>query len=137
MERHPVIGARILIGCDVHSFYVETVLHHHEAWNGRGYPAGLQGEEIPMSARILAVADVYDVLTSQRPYKAPLSKDAARERLLQGAGSSFDPLIVQVFLHLLDVTPNFTLSQRLYAISPVAPRKTGQLPPPGSLTTGS
>ena len=137
MERHPVIGARILIGCDVHSFYVETVLHHHEAWNGRGYPAGLQGEEIPMSARILAVADVYDVLTSQRPYKAPLSKDAARERLLQGAGSSFDPLIVQVFLQLLDVTPNFTLSQRLYAISPVAPRKTGQLPPPGSLTTGS
>ncbi|HEV2654703.1 MAG: HD-GYP domain-containing protein [Chloroflexota bacterium] len=137
MERHPVIGARILIGCDVHSFYVETVLHHHEAWNGRGYPAGLQGEEIPMSARILAVADVYDVLTSQRPYKAPLSKDAARERLLQGAGSSFDPLIVQVFLHLLDVTPNFTLSQRLYAISPVAPRKTGQLPPPGSLTAGS
>lgn len=137
MERHPVIGARILIGCDVHSFYVETVLHHHEAWNGRGYPAGLQGEEIPMSARILAVADVYDVLTSQRPYKAPLSKDAARERLLQGAGSSFDPLIVQVFLHLLDVTPNFTLSQRLYAISPVAPHKTGQLPPPGSLTTGS
>jgi putative nucleotidyltransferase with HDIG domain len=137
MERHPVIGARILIGCDVHSFYVETVLHHHEAWNGRGYPAGLQGEEIPMSARILAVADVYDVLTSQRPYKAPLSKDAARERLLQGAGSSFDPLIVQVFLHLLDVTPNFTLSQRLYAISPVAPRKTGQLPPPGSLTTSS
>jgi putative nucleotidyltransferase with HDIG domain len=137
MERHPVIGARILIGCDVHSFYVETVLHHHEAWNGRGYPAGLQGEEIPMSARILTVADVYDVLTSQRPYKAPLSKDAARERLLQGAGSSFDPLIVQVFLQLLDVTPNFTLSQRLYAISPVAPRKTGQLPPPGSLTTGS
>lgn len=137
MERHPVIGARILIGCDVHSFYVETVLHHHEAWNGRGYPAGLQGEEIPMSARILAVADVYDVLTSQRPYKAPLSKDAARERLLQGAGSSFDPLIVQVFLHLLDVMPNFTLSQRLYAISPVASRKTGQLPPPGSLTTGS
>ncbi len=137
MERHPVIGARILIGCDVHSFYVETVLHHHEAWNGRGYPAGLQGDEIPMSARILAVADVYDVLTSQRPYKAPLSKDAARERLLQGAGSSFDPLIVQVFLHLLDVTPNFTLSQRLYAISPVAPRKTGQLPPPGSLTAGS
>jgi putative nucleotidyltransferase with HDIG domain len=137
MERHPVIGARILIGCDVHSFYVETVLHHHEAWNGRGYPAGLQGDDIPMSARILTVADVYDVLTSQRPYKAPLSKDAARERLLQGAGSSFDPLIVQVFLHLLDVTPNFTLSQRLYAIPPVVPRKTGQLPPPGSFTTGS
>src|SRR5713101_5087676 len=79
MQRHPVIGARILIGCDVHPFYVETVLYHHEAWNGRGYPTGLHGEEIPQSARILSVADVYDVLTSQRPYSAPLSKDAARE----------------------------------------------------------
>src|SRR6266487_4640786 len=90
-----------------------------------------------MSARILAVADVYDVLTSERPYKAPLSKDAARERLLLGAGISFDPLIVQVFIHLLDTTPGFTLPQRLYVIPPVAPHKTGQLPPPGSLTAGS
>ena len=128
MERHPIIGARILIGCDVHSFYVETVLYHHETWNGHGYPAGLQGEEIPLSARILAVADVYDVLTSQRPYKAPLSKDAARERLLLGSGTSFDPLVLQVFLHLLDSTPNFTLPQRLYAVPAVSPRKTGQLP---------
>ncbi len=137
MERHPIIGARILIGCDVHPFYVETVLYHHETWNGRGYPAGLRGDDIPMSARILAVADVYDVLTSERPYKAPLSKDAARERLLLGAGISFDPLIVQVFIHLLDTTPGFTLPQRLYVIPPVAPHKTGQLPPPGSLTAGS
>ena len=66
MERHPVIGARILIGCDVHPFYVETVLYHHEAWDGHGYPTGLKGEEIPLSARILTVADVFDVLTSQR-----------------------------------------------------------------------
>src|SRR5436309_5728369 len=89
MERHPIIGARILIGCDVDPFYVEAVLYHHEAWDGRGYPSGLQGEEIPMSARILSVADVYDVLTSQRPYKAPLSHDAARERLIKGSGASF------------------------------------------------
>src|SRR3981081_4166995 len=77
MQRHPVIGARILIGCDVDPFYVETVLYHHEAWNGRGYPTGLHGEEIPQSARILSVADVYDVLTSQRPYKAALSEAVA------------------------------------------------------------
>ena len=51
MERHPIIGARILIGCDVHPFYVETVLYHHEAWDGRGYPTGLKGEEIPLLAR--------------------------------------------------------------------------------------
>jgi putative two-component system response regulator len=116
MERHPLIGARILIGCDVHPFYVETVLYHHEAWDGRGYPSGLKGEEIPLSARILTVADVYDVLTSQRPYKAALSKDAARERLLSGSGTSFDPMIVRAFLNLLDSEPQFTLPQRICAI---------------------
>ncbi len=94
IERHPVIGATILIGCDVDPFYVETVLHHHEAWDGGGYPAGLQGEDIPLGARILAVADVYA---------------AARERLLLGSTTKFDPTVVQAFLMLLDSHPNFTL----------------------------
>ncbi len=116
IERHPVIGARILIGCDVHPFYVETVLYHHEAWDGRGYPSGLQGEEIPLSARILTIADVYDVLTSQRPYKDALSKDAARERLLLGSASNFDPMIVRAFVNLLDAQTNFTLPQRICAL---------------------
>ena len=111
MERHPTIGARILIGCDVHPFYVETVLYHHEAWDGHGYPVGLRGDEIPLSARILSVADVYDVLTSQRPYKAPLKREAARERILLGSGTSFDPTVVRAFVHLLDSNPNFTLPQ--------------------------
>ena len=109
MERHPIIGARILIGCDVDPFYVEAVLYHHEAWDGRGYPSGLQGEEIPKSARILSVADVYDVLTSQRPYKAPLSRDAARERLIKGSGTSFDPEVLDAFVHLLDLATDFLL----------------------------
>src|SRR5215472_10596418 len=120
MERHPLIGARILIGCDVHPFYVETVLYHHESWDGRGYPSGLRGEEIPLSARILTIADVYDVLTSQRPYKVALSDDAARERLISGSGTSFDPLLVRAFLSLLDSQPNFTLPQRICAIPSVA-----------------
>ncbi len=111
MERHPVIGARILIGCDVHPFYVEAVLCHHEAWDGHGYPAGLQGEAIPISARILTIADVYDVLTSQRPYKNARSNADARERILLDAEKSFDPLIVDAFLQLLDITPGFTLPQ--------------------------
>src|SRR6266849_4142709 len=119
IERHPVIGARILIGCDIDPFYVETVLYHHEAWDGRGYPTGLKGEEIPLSARILTVADVYDVLTSQRPYKAALSEDAARERLLLGSGAYFDPMIVHAFLNLLDSQPDFTLPQRICAIPAV------------------
>ena len=123
MQRHPIIGARILIGCDVHPFYVETVLYHHEAWDGRGYPTGLKGEEIPLSARILTVADVYDVLTSQRPYKVALSEEAARERLMLGAGRSFDPMVVRAFVYLLDTHPNFRLSERLCAIPEATKRK--------------
>jgi putative nucleotidyltransferase with HDIG domain len=102
MQRHPVIGARILIGCDVSPFYIETVLYHHEAWNGQGYPSGLKGEDIPASARILAIADVYDVLTSQRPYKAPLTVAEAREHMQEGSGTSFDPTLLKIFLHLVD-----------------------------------
>jgi putative nucleotidyltransferase with HDIG domain len=116
MERHPIIGARILIGCDVHPFYVEAVLYHHEAWDGRGYPTGLRGEEIPLSARILSIADVFDVLTSERPYKLPLSKETARERLLLGSATSFDPNVVRAFLHLLDTQPHFILPPQVCAI---------------------
>ena len=119
MERHPIIGARILIGCDVHPFYVETVLYHHEAWDGHGYPTGLKGEEIPLSARILTVADVFDVLTSQRPYKAAMSLDEARARLLEGSARSFDPMIVQAFLNLLDDYPDFTIKQHSSTIAPL------------------
>ncbi len=116
IERHPAIGAGILIGCDVHPFYVETVLHHHEAWDGSGYPSGLHGEEIPLSARILAVADVYDALTSQRPYRVALSDDAACEYLLQRASINYDPTVVAAFLHLLEIFPNFRLPQLVCAL---------------------
>lgn len=125
MERHPITGARILIGYEVHPFYVEAVLYHHESWNGQGYPAKLKGEEIPLSARILTIADVYDVLTSQRPYKAPLATDEARERLLASAGTNFDPVVLQAFVHLLDITPDFTLSQHVCGISLKSLRQPG------------
>src|SRR5205823_2048680 len=111
------------IGCDVHPFYVESVLYHHEAWDGRGYPTGLRGEEIPLSARILTVADVYDVLTSQRPYSAPMSKEAAYERILLGSSHSFDPTIVRAFLHLLDSQPNSPLPERFCAYPFVCPQE--------------
>ena len=121
MERHPVIGARILIGCEVQPFYVEAVLHHHEAWDGHGYPASLKGEAIPVAARLLTIADVYDVLTSQRPYKAPLSVEAARERLLISSGTSFDPILLAIFVQLLDENPDFTLPQEPRRGMPYSP----------------
>jgi putative nucleotidyltransferase with HDIG domain len=125
MQRHPVIGARILIGCDVDPFYVETVLYHHERWDGQGYPSGLQGEAIPLSARILAVADVYDVLTSQRPYKEPYSAETARACILRDAGTSFDPAVVQAFLELLDASPHLLLPQGPAGQGPASQRSEG------------
>lgn len=116
MERHPVIGARMLIGCEVDPFFVEIVLHHHEAWDGHGYPNGLHGEDIPLGARILSIADVFDVLTSQRPYNVPLTQEVARERILLGSATSFDPALVQAFLHLLDRHPDFLLPQRICSL---------------------
>jgi putative two-component system response regulator len=116
MQRHPEIGARILIGYEVHPFYVEAVLHHHESWDGQGYPSQLKGAEIPLSARILTVADVYDVLTSQRPYKAPLTTTEARARLLESSGTNFDPMVLRAFVHLIDTKSNFTLTQPVYQL---------------------
>lgn len=116
MERHPVIGACMLIGCEVDPFFVDIVLHHHEAWDGHGYPAGLHGEAIPLGARILSIADVFDVLTSQRPYKVPLTQEVARERILLGSAASFDPTLVHAFLRLLDRHPDFLLPQRICSL---------------------
>ena len=71
---------------------------HHERWDGKGYPNGLAGEEIPLSARIMAVADVYDALVSQRSYKPPFSFEKAEEIIREGAGTQFDPEVVRAFL---------------------------------------
>jgi putative two-component system response regulator len=71
---------------------------HHEKWDGKGYPRGLTGEHIPLSARILALADVYDALTSERPYKRAWSHDEALSWILRGSGTHFDPRVVDAFV---------------------------------------
>ena len=72
-------------------------LYHHEKWNGKGYPKGLHGDEIPLSARIMAVADVFDALVSRRSYKEGLSMEQAMDIIHQGSGTHFDPQIVKAF----------------------------------------
>ena len=116
MERHPIVGAQMLAGYDLDPFFVETVLHHHEAYDGCGYPAGLAGEEIPIGARMLAVADVYDALISARPYKAALSPEEVRQHLQAEAGSRFDPRIVNGFLHTLDPEADRVITRRLSTV---------------------
>jgi HD-GYP domain-containing protein (c-di-GMP phosphodiesterase class II) len=80
---------------------VETVLHHHERWDGRGYPHGLAGDEIPEDARIVAVADAYDAMISDRPYRSRLSHSAAVAEVERCAGTQFDPRVAEAFLRLV------------------------------------
>ncbi len=98
---HPSVGASILENVNFPFPVVPTVRHHHEMWDGSGYPSGLAGLDIPLTARILSVADAYDTLRGARPYRAAIPKDEARRYLLNGAGTQFDPKIVDVFIRNL------------------------------------
>jgi putative nucleotidyltransferase with HDIG domain len=117
MERHPIMGAQMLAGYDLDAFFIETVLHHHESYDGYGYPQGLQGEAIPIGARMLTVVDVYDALLSSRPYKAALSPEAVEQHLLAESGRRFDPRIVTAFLHALAPEADRIITRRLYTMT--------------------
>jgi HD-GYP domain-containing protein (c-di-GMP phosphodiesterase class II) len=97
MRQHPEQGARILSTVPFLDRALDVVRHHHERWDGDGYPAGLSGEEIPLWARIFAVVDTVDAITSDRPYRAGRSLDEALEELHGAAGSQFDAVCVQAF----------------------------------------
>jgi diguanylate cyclase (GGDEF)-like protein len=101
MRRHPEIGARIL-GASEFDDIREWVLAHHERPDGRGYPRALRAEEIPLEAKVLAVADAYEAMTSDRVYRKSIGREAAREELRRGSGSQFDPLVVEAFLTVLE-----------------------------------
>jgi diguanylate cyclase (GGDEF)-like protein len=96
LERHPQIGYRMLESLGVEPI-AEWVLHHHERWDGTGYPDGLRGEEIPLGARIIFVADAFDAMTSERVYREPLTEIEALAELERCAGTQFDPAIVEAF----------------------------------------
>ena len=112
IEKHPVTAAQLLWAFDMPDLILDAVLSHHERWDGAGYPQRLAGPEIPLGARLLSVVDVFDVITTDRPYKAAMSVPEARERILAGAGGSFDPEVVGAFTALLDAQPDFRLTAR-------------------------
>jgi putative nucleotidyltransferase with HDIG domain len=97
MQQHSVIGARMLAVIPALADLVELVRHHHERWDGSGYPDGLQGERIPVGARILAVADSYEAMTADRSYRARMNHDQAMAELRCCSGSQFDPRAVAAF----------------------------------------
>jgi diguanylate cyclase (GGDEF)-like protein len=103
---HPKLGVEILrhiidlVNC------LPAILHHHERYDGKGYPSGLKGDNIPLEGRILAVADAYDAMTSPRPYREQLSSQQALNELKRCAGTQFDPELVNVFCRLIESTPS-------------------------------
>lgn len=104
IKKHPILGRDALAGAgrdlgenSFLSLAMEICFTHHEKWDGSGYPCGSKGEEIPLSGRLMAIADVYDALISKRSYKAPFPHSDAVEIIRQGRGSHFDPAMVEAF----------------------------------------
>ncbi|MBI3330567.1 MAG: HD domain-containing protein [Candidatus Omnitrophica bacterium] len=102
MQQHPVIGEAIVKPVRSLGKVVALVRHHHERYDGAGYPAGLRGEAIPLGARILAVADTYDAMVTDRPYRKRLSVEDTKRELKKGAGSQHDPAVVDALLRVLE-----------------------------------
>lgn len=102
IRAHPLIGSRILESIEFHSLIRDGVRHHHERVDGRGYPDGLLGKEIPLALKILSVVDVYEAMTSDRPYRKALSKEEAIRELRMGCGGQFDEGVVKRFIDILE-----------------------------------
>jgi len=100
MQKHTAYGYEVLKSIPFVKEAALVVKYHHEKYDGAGYPAGLKGEEIPLSARIFKVADAFDVMASYRPYKKPYSYQQICEEFIRCSGSHFDPQVVEAFLRI-------------------------------------
>jgi putative two-component system response regulator len=115
IKRHPLIGESLCAALRCADDVGPLIRYHQERWDGQGYPDGLRGEQIPLLARVMAVADAYEAITSERPYRKALSPAEAARVLEEGAGSQWDPTLVRVFLEAVvpeELAPPMALSQR-------------------------
>ena len=104
LKTHTVVGAKMLNvkSSPLMMLAARIAQSHHERWDGKGYPLGLKGEDIPLEGRIVAVADVYDALSTERPYKKSLPRDECFRILEEGRGTQFDPQVLDAFFHISD-----------------------------------
>ena len=109
MQKHPVYGLDVITRAErdagAHDDVIlemakDIVYTHHERWDGKGYPRGLKGEQIPVAGRLIALVDVYDAMTTRRLYRQPLSHDQAVERIVAAKGTHFDPAVVEAFARI-------------------------------------
>lgn len=130
IKLHPEIGAAILDPVEFPWPVLPVVKHHHESWDGTGYPAGLKGEDIPLTARILSVADVYDALTSERSYRSKWTHERAVDYLRLHAGVKFDPRVVIAFCSIIDgVRADFTIAAELESAADISGKALGLTTP--------
>jgi HD-GYP domain-containing protein (c-di-GMP phosphodiesterase class II) len=102
VKKHPEVGFRIARATEEFAHVADDILAHHECWDGKGYPQGLQGTEIPLLARITAIADAYEVMTNGRPYKKAFSPDEVSDEFQRCCGTQFDPELVKIFLTICE-----------------------------------
>jgi HD-GYP domain-containing protein (c-di-GMP phosphodiesterase class II) len=105
LQLHTIVGAEIVSRIVDYRLCAAIIRHHHERWDGAGYPDGLSGEDIPIGARIICVADAFDAMTSDRPYRRAMSAEAAIEEVRRNSGSQFDPKVVNAFERVMAVAP--------------------------------
>jgi putative nucleotidyltransferase with HDIG domain len=120
VKQHAVIGADILTAVPFDGPLALIVRHHHENWDGSGYPDGLRGDAIPLGARVLAIVDCYDALTSDRPYRRSLSHERAIAMILERRGTMYEPEIADAFLRIVDGLRQVSDRDRAGAASPRA-----------------
>ncbi len=111
IKKHPVIGSQILSSISKSPYLSIAANSHHERYDGHGYPYGLKGEDIPEIARIIAVADSYDAMTSIRSYRDPIPQQKVREEIVKGMGTQFDPTFAKIMLHMIDVDTEYMLKE--------------------------
>ena len=111
IKKHPEIGKQILSGISKSPYLAIGANFHHERYDGRGYPYGLKGDDIPEIARIIAVADAYDAMTSKRSYRDPIPQDKVREEIVKGIDTQFDPEFAKIMLHMIDLDTEYQMKE--------------------------
>lgn len=111
IKQHPVIGNQILSSINQSPYLSIGALSHHERYDGKGYPQGLKGDDIPAIARIIAVADAYDAMTSKRSYRDPIPQQKVREEIVKGIDAQFDPNFAKIMLHLIDLDTDYQMQE--------------------------
>ena len=112
IKQHPIKGNQILSSINEYPYLSIGAHHHHERYDGKGYPDGLKGDDIPEIARIISVADAYDAMTSNRSYRNAIPQDLVREEIIKGSGTQFDPVCANIMRHLIDLDTDYEMKER-------------------------